>query len=120
MELKFYKKVNQREPNNRYDVFKDISRLEQCSDVADLAFMLVATDHPHYIEHSIYSSDTHDFDLRHGRRYSAGTKLSYRTNNPYGPAIILAHSYTFEWSEATSSLRYMLLEITPDQILAIT
>lgn len=27
IELKFFKKINQREPNNRYDVFKDIARL---------------------------------------------------------------------------------------------
>ncbi|MEG3148145.1 hypothetical protein U1839_26140 [Sphingomonas sp. RT2P30] len=29
IELKFFKKANQREPNNRYDVFKDIARLER-------------------------------------------------------------------------------------------
>ena len=29
IELKFFKKNNHREPNNRYDVFKDISNLEQ-------------------------------------------------------------------------------------------
>ncbi|AMK26455.1 hypothetical protein K426_27780 (plasmid) [Sphingobium sp. TKS] len=35
IELKFFKRANQREPNNRYDVFKDIARLEQCSDTGD-------------------------------------------------------------------------------------
>src|SRR5665213_27193 len=54
LELKFFKMANQREPNNRYDVFKDIARLERCQDVADLGFMLVATDHPHYITHQSY------------------------------------------------------------------
>jgi hypothetical protein len=28
VELKFFKKENHREPNNRYDIFKDISNLE--------------------------------------------------------------------------------------------
>ena len=28
IELKFFKKKNHREPNNRYDIFKDISNLE--------------------------------------------------------------------------------------------
>lgn len=83
IELKFFKRANQREPNNRYDVFKDIARLEQCSDMADLAFMLVASDHAHYISHAVYSPDTHDFDLRHGKEYVAGTQLSYRTIAPY-------------------------------------
>lgn len=43
IELKFFKRENHREPNNRYDVFKDIARLESCGDVADLGYMLVAT-----------------------------------------------------------------------------
>lgn len=44
IELKFFKRENHREPNNRYDVFKDIARLESCADVADIGFMLVAAD----------------------------------------------------------------------------
>jgi len=120
IELKFFKKANQREPNNRYDVFKDISRLEQCSDVADAAFMLVASDHAHYITHAGYSTDTHDFDMRHGQAYTAGTPLYYRTAVPYGPPIALAHNYVFEWNEATETLRYLLLEVTPDQLFVAT
>jgi hypothetical protein len=115
IELKFFKKINQREPNNRYDVFKDIARLEHCADVADVGFMLVASDHAHYINHSAYSSDTLDFDMRHGKTYAAGTPLTYRTTVPYGPPITLAHDYLFEWNKATESLRYLLLEVTPDQ-----
>ena len=53
IELKFFKRENHREPNNRYDVFKDIARLEQCADVADLGFMLVATDHRHYVDQTV-------------------------------------------------------------------
>src|SRR3546814_3227660 len=36
IELKFFKRKNHREPNNRYEVFKDIARLESCGDVADV------------------------------------------------------------------------------------
>ena len=115
VELKLFKKANHREPNNRYDVFKDIERLESCKDVADLGFMLVATDHPHYIDQELYSTDTHDFDLRCGRSYIAGTQMVYRTNKPHGEPITLSQSYNFEWSAATQPLRYMLLEVAPDR-----
>jgi hypothetical protein len=115
IELKFFKKVNQREPNNRYDVFKDIYRLECCKDVADLGFMLVGTDHPHYIGQEIYSTATHDFDLRDGKSYRAGTEMIYRTVKPHGPPITLTHDYEFVWTDASRSLRYLLLEVTPDR-----
>jgi hypothetical protein len=113
IELKFFKRANQREPNNRYDVFKDISRLERCGDVADLGFMLVGTDHPHYITKDTYSGDTAEFDLRHGKSYSAGTKMTYRTVKPHGDPITLEGSYDFIWAESTNALRYLLLEVRP-------
>ena len=49
IELKFFKKENHREPNNRYDVFKDISNLElyKRHDI-DLCYFILATDHTHY------------------------------------------------------------------------
>ena len=112
LELKFFKKSNQREPNNRYDVFKDIARLERCHDVADLGFMLVATDHEHYITQASYSAETSDFDLRDGKSYKAGSKLIYKTGG-YGAPITLARNYQFRWAGATTTLRYLLLEITP-------
>ena len=115
IELKFFKRENHREPNNRYDVFKDIARLEQCADVADIGFMLVATDHRHYVDQGGYSSDTSDFDFRHERQYGAGTTLTYKTG-AYGPPITLAGSYAFRWSECSSALPYMLLEIPTAQI----
>ena len=118
LELKFFKKANQREPNNRYDVFKDIDRLERCKDVADLGFMLVATDHPHYIDHQGYSEDTRDFDLRHEKSYRSGVPMVYRTPSPHGEPITLAHDYEFRWTDATKTLRYLLLEVTPDQEMA--
>lgn len=113
LELKFFKKANQREPNNRYDVFKDMARLESCADVADIAYMLVATDHPHYVSHAAYSADTHDFDFRHGQAYAKGTEMTYRTVNPHGPPITLANDYAFEWTDGPSALRYLLVEIIP-------
>lgn len=113
IELKFFKKANQREPNNRYDVFKDIARLEACGDVADLGFMLVASDHPHYIDQKDYSPDTKDFDLRDGMSYAAGTEMVYRTSKPHGPPIRLVNDYDFTWTAGTPKLRYMLLEVLP-------
>ncbi len=118
LEVKFFKKVNQREPNNRYDVFKDMARLEGCGDVADIAYMLVATDHPHYVSHAAYSTDTHDFDFRHGRSYAKGTEMTYRTVNPHGPPITLTNDYAFEWTDGPGALRYLLVEIMPVQDLA--
>ena len=113
IELKFPKRINHKEPNNRYDIFKDIARLESCKDVADLGYMVVGTDHPHYIEQEIYSADTHDFDLRNGRSYRAGTAMVYRTEKPHGPPITLSGDYVFTWTDTTHELRYMLLEVTP-------
>lgn len=113
IELKFFKKANQREPNNRYDVFKDIARLERCKDVADLGFMIVGTDHPHYFEQRTYSAGTQDFDFRHGSNYRAGKAMEYRTASPHGDPITLSQSYMFEWSDGPLVPRYLLLEVTP-------
>ncbi|WP_438728435.1 hypothetical protein ACR9YC_13270 [Parasphingorhabdus sp. DH2-15] len=110
MELKFFKKANHREPNNRYDVFKDIARLERCNICADVAYMLVATDHDHYISQEEYSPDTADFDFRNGKKYSAGNELTYRTGN-YGNPISLKNHYEFIWSSSMGGLKYLLLEV---------
>jgi len=49
IELKFFKKENHREPNNRYDVFKDLSNLEVYKlHEIDLCYFILATDHSHY------------------------------------------------------------------------
>jgi hypothetical protein len=113
LELKFFKRVNHREPNNRYDVFKDIARLEGCKDIADLGFMIVATDHQHYISQQSYSAETGDFDFRHGRSYTAGSTLIYKTDN-YGGPITLARDYEFIWTDTKTALRYLLLEVVPN------
>lgn len=115
VELKFFKKARQREPNNRYDVFSDIARLERCADVADVGFMLVGTDHPHYATHPRYSENTQDFDFRDKRAHAGGVELTYRTEKPYGPPITLEGDYQFAWAVLPSppSFGYILLEVAP-------
>jgi len=109
IELKFFKKANQREPNNRYDVFKDIKRLEDSKKVADVGYMIVGTDHPHYINWKEYKPSTADFDFRHGSTYSAGFEMVY--DGKHGPPIRLRNSYKFEWTETTGSLSYLLVKV---------
>ena len=111
IELKFFKKANHREPNNRYDVFKDISNLENYGEFSDYGILLVATDHEHYISQEIYSNDTSDFDFRNGMQYTSGTKLEYRTPKPYGDPISLHGNYEFNWKRAEGGVSFMLLEI---------
>lgn len=120
VELKFFKRANHREPNNRYDAFSDISRLERCADVADIGFSLIATDHPHYHSHPGYMAETKAFDFRDGASYRAGTPLTYDTAKPYGDAITLGADYDFRWTAAPSSggLGYILLEVAPQLVAA--
>ena len=101
IELKYFKKKNHREPNNRYDAFSDISNLESYKkNDFGICYFLVITDHEHYVTQNNYSSDTCDFDLRHGQKYNANTVLSYRTPNKpkkYENDIILVQDYNFFW-----------------------
>lgn len=114
IELKYFKRANHREPNNRYDAFKDLQNLEQYGDFVDVGFLLVATDHPHYINQEEYSSDTEDFDFRHGTKYIAGTEMVYRTEKPHGtPPITLGNDYTFEWRIDESGLSFLFVEVVP-------
>ncbi|MFU8927241.1 hypothetical protein [Acinetobacter puyangensis] len=100
IELKFFKKANHREPNNRYDVFKDISNLELYKEHdIDLCYFILATDHSHYYNQSQYSADTCDFDFRHNQFYTAGKALQYKTLKPYGPDISLKQDYSFAWDK---------------------
>lgn len=116
MELKFFKKASQAEPVNRHKAMLDIARLEGCGDVADVGFMLIATDHPHYVEWEYYSPDTADFDFRHGQNYVSGTKMVYRTPDSKLKPITLRNNYDFIWTEATRQLRYLLLKV-PIQVV---
>jgi hypothetical protein len=100
IELKFFKKDNHREPNNRYDVFKDISNLETYkSHDIDLCYFILATDHAHYCHQDAYSQDTADFDFRQGKKYKAGTILQYKTVTPYGDDLSLNQDYDFNWDK---------------------
>ncbi len=91
IELKFFKKENHREPNNHYDVFKDISNLElyKNHDI-DLCYFILATDHAHYSDQDRYSTDTADFDFRHNMEYKSGKILQYKTAKPYGLDVTLS------------------------------
>jgi hypothetical protein len=113
IELKYFKKANHREPNNRYDVFKDLHNLECYGGFVNAGFLLVATDHPHYINQEDFSQDTKDFDFREGRSYSANTELAYRTQNPYGPPITLKNSYDFAWRAVETGLSFLFVPVEP-------
>lgn len=113
IELKFFRHANHREPNNRYDVFSDIQNLEAYGDFADLGFLIVATDHHHYVNQDNYSQDTADFDFRHGSRYDAGTVLTYKTAKPHGEPIALGNSYSFAWDECTGGIHFLKLPVLP-------
>lgn len=111
IELKFFKKENHREPNNRYDVFKDISNLElyKSHDI-DLCYFILATDHSHYCDQDCYSPDTADFDFRHNKEYKAGTVLKYKTAKPFGPDITLKQNYFFKWDKI-NDLSFLKLKL---------
>lgn len=112
IELKFYKKKNHREPNNRYDIFKDISNLETYKENGiDLNYLFLSTDHSHYVNQPEYSADTKDFDIRKGSRYISGQVLEYRKNKPYGPPIILKGNYEFDWSEPTENFYFTKIKV---------
>ena len=112
IEIKFFKKVNHREPNNRYDVFKDIHNLE-CYDV-DFGLLIVVTDHRHYVNQSSYAPATADFDFRHGKQYKSRTKLIYKTNNPDYPPMTLGGSHKFLWDCVPEGLQFLKLEVLKD------
>lgn len=111
IELKFFKKANHREPNNRYDVFKDISNLEMYKDHGiDLCYFILATDHKHYVNQTQYSIDTADFDFRNESEYQQGTLLKYKTAKPYGSDIQLRQNYLFKW-DSVNDLYFLKLKV---------
>ncbi len=113
IELKYFKFANHREPNNRYDVFSDIQNLEAYGDFADLGFLIVATDHHHYVNQDNYSQDTADFDFRHGKIYHSDTVLTYKTEKPHGNPIFLRNSYSFAWDEFSGGVHFLKLPVIP-------
>ena len=113
VEMKFFKKQNHREPNNRYDVFADIHNLENYGHVADQCFMVVGTDHDHYVNQPQYSADTSDFDFRQGASYAAGATATYRTAKVYGAPITLRGSYAFAWDQTREGLHFLRVHVEP-------
>ena len=113
IELKFFKKANHREPNNRYDVFADIANLERYGCIAKYCFLIIGTDHDHYVSQDLYSSDTADFDFRHGSGYVMGTAATYRTAKPHGPPISLKKDYSFQWDTVAGGFHFLKLVVDP-------
>jgi hypothetical protein len=113
VEMKFFKAANQREPNNRCDAFDDIRNLEDYYGIANRCYLLVATDHDHYVSKEAYSPDTADFDFREGASYAAGAEAAYKTAKSYGPPITLRNSYKFAWDQAAGGLHFLKLPVQP-------
>jgi len=112
LNLNFWKKQNHREPNNRYDIFKDISNLEAYKENGiDLCYFYISTDHSHYVNQKKYSIDTADFDFRDGTEYTKGKTLIYNTEKPYGAPIKLNGNYKFKWTEPSQNIYFMKLKI---------
>lgn len=115
IELKFFKKANHREPNNRYDFFADLQNLEQYKRQGEsqLNFMIVGTDHSHYFDNQQdpLSDATADFNFRDGTKYIAGTPLHYNTDNPYGEDIVLTHDHIFHWDRYSYKLAFMKINL---------
>lgn len=116
VELKLFKRINQREPNNRYDCYADLANLEiYLEEHCDVGFFVLLTDHPHYYDPAFgdHRPDTADFSLREGHIYQAQRELSYRTNRPYGPPLTLRHDYTFNWQNDGNDWRFLILKVSP-------
>ncbi|MBL4575747.1 MAG: hypothetical protein JKY51_06580 [Opitutaceae bacterium] len=113
IELKFFKRENHREPDNRYDVYKDLLNLEGYGQHSDLGFLAVFTDHQHYVSQELYSEDTKDFDFRDGSTYRTPTELFYRTSKPYGPPIVLQGDYDFKWDHRGGGLYALKTAVRP-------
>lgn len=112
IEIKFFKKENNREPNNRYDAYKDILKLEAYKrQGVEMCYFILITDHDHYVTKQKYSDNTKDFDLGQGKSYKANTVLSYRTNNPNYPDMVLEGNYVFNWQKMAGNYYGLLLRI---------
>lgn len=116
VELKLFKRINQREPNNRYDSYADVANLEiYLEEHCDLGFFVLFTDHPHYYDPDFapLSPNTADFSLRDGHVYEAGRELIYRTDTPQGPPLTLRHDYRFQWQNEGNEWRLLILKVPP-------
>lgn len=111
IELKFFKKENHREPNNRYDVFQDLKNLELYKKhQVDFCYFILGTNHAHYYNQEKYSIETGDFDFRHTKIYQKGKILMYNTPTPYGDPISLDNDYMFNW-DTINNLYFLKVEV---------
>lgn len=111
IELKYFKKDNHAEPNNRYKAFADISNLEKYKlKGIDICYFIIGTDHEHYVNQDKYKESAKDFDFRDGAQYTKGKKLVYKTETPEGPPITLNNSYEFKWDKF-KNLYFLKLEV---------
>lgn len=113
VELKLFKRINQREPNNRYDSYADLANLEiYLEEHCDLGFFVLLTDHAHYYDPGFgpHRPGTADFCLRNGHVYQAQRELAYRTPVPYGPPLVLRRDYTFQWQNEGNEWRVLVLK----------
>lgn len=116
VELKLFKRINQREPNNRYDSYADLANLEiYLEEHCDVGFFVLVTDHRHYFDPDFgpHRPETADFSLREGHTYNAGRQLTYRTAEPYGPLLALRNNYTFQWRNDNNEWRLLILKVVP-------
>lgn len=112
IELKFFKKENFRSPNNRYDVFQDLKNLELYKkNNLDFCYFILGTNNSHYVNQTrCYSNVSRDFDFRNGKKYQAGTILTYNSDNPYGDPISLDNDYAFNWN-TINNLYFLKVEV---------
>lgn len=111
IELKFFKKENHREPNNRYDVFQDLKNLELYKKhEVDFCYFILGTNHAHYYNQERYSIGTGDFDFRHSKTYQKGKLLKYNTKKPHGGPISLENDYSFYW-DSINNLHFLKVEV---------
>ena len=118
IELKCFHRVNHREPNNRYDAYADIANLEAyLGDHADVGVFVLFTDHPHYFDNNFraHSHKTNDFCLRQNHQYKAGRILSYQTETPYGPDIVLRLNYKFSWQNLEGRWKVLVLKVSEEE-----
>jgi hypothetical protein len=116
VELKLFKRANQREPNNRYDSYADLANLEiYLEEHCAVGFFVLLTDHPHYYDPAFgpHRPGTADFSLREGHVYKARRELVYQTDIAYGPPLTLSHDYTFHWQNTENQWRVLSLKILP-------
>ncbi len=126
IELKFFKQGSGA-PRNRYNFFVDLHNLEQymtqdfeSEDFSvDFGFMIVGTDHGHYVDQSSdYGEAAEDFDFRDGKKYIKNTNLIYKefdekaapSKSKVMISISLKNNYEFKWHKSDKS--FLILKIS--------